>query len=139
MNTPLRLLPAALLLAACANDPVAADAPARSHTPDASATPEQLTDRIAAAKQIRVLPRRDGAWHAIALDAAASGHAETCGKALASFYDLGDRDRTAESCAVLLADRDQLADANRIAMTIRNLERRDQVLARIAAGPGGDR
>jgi predicted Ser/Thr protein kinase len=96
------------------------------------ASPETLSDRLAAAKMMNDLTAKNKALSAIATDAAKAGSSKIVADSLNEIYDFTTKSRTALDAVRLLAKRGMKKQALGIARNIDDYTLRDRALAELA-------
>lgn len=103
-------------------------------TPKPPQTAEQLKGRLDAANQMADISKRADALKVIAVDAADAGSVDLVLKSIGGIPNLGTKNEVAEACALKLMKRGDTNAATTIAGTIVNLQKRNEILGRIAKG-----
>jgi len=103
--------------------------PSESHV-----KPNQLHARLDACLTMTNLNARDEALKAVALDAAEIGEGEVVKGALGRFTSLNLKDEAASACALKLSAAGQDQAAVDVAKMMMSLDKRDDVLKKIAKG-----
>jgi len=102
--------------------------------PGTVATPEDLRNRLAAAREISSVNLRERTLASLAGEAANSMHAALIQDALSAITSVNLRDVTAAQCALQLALKGRSDLGMELAQVIQSKNLRDQTLARLATG-----